>query len=200
MQPPSEHVKTRASETDQFLHLQLYFSQYGPAGKTDQSFSFLSSSSLPLWPLPPGSNAASGLLLPSSLSLLLRWLGGLQGPGSSLPASPSPPASRESLPPASQQQSCLAGSLCLCQPVVPGGTFIDAKLMFHPEFPESLRHHKHLIFLWCVLPIISYDSIGYVTVFNANVKQRFLCAFRNWTSPIITWTIYQLGYSETCPT
>lgn len=74
------------------------------------------------------------------------------------------------------------------------------KLMFHPEFPESLRHHKHLIFLWCVLPIISYDSIGYVTVFNANVKQRFLCAFRNWTSPIITWTIYQLGYSETCPT
>lgn len=104
-------------------------------GKLTNRFpSFLSSSSLPLWPLPPGSNSASGLLLPSSLSLLLRWLGGLQGPGSSLPASPSPPASGESLPPARQQQSCLAGSLCLCQPLVSGGAFIDAVKAYVPPW------------------------------------------------------------------
>lgn len=73
------------------------------------------------------------------------------------------------------------------------------KLMFHPEFPEFVRYNKNLIFLWCILPIISYDSI--VNAFNVNIRlNMFLCAFRNWTSPIITWTIYQLGYSETCPT
>lgn len=119
-------------ETDQFLHLQLYLSQKSPSGKTNQSSSFPSSSSPPLWPLPAGSTAARGLLLPSPLSLLLRWLGGLQGPGSPLPAPPSPPASGESLPPARQQQSCLAGSLCLCQPLVSGGVFTDAVKAYVP--------------------------------------------------------------------
>lgn len=74
------------------------------------------------------------------------------------------------------------------------------KLMFHPKFVTFLRYNKKLIFLWCILPQ-SYNSFGYVNILNANMKLHvFLCAFRNWTSPIITWTIYQLGYSETCPT
>lgn len=74
----------------------------------------LSSSSRPLCPLPPGDAAAGSLLLPSSLSVRLRRRGGgLRGPRSLLPASPSPPASGEPLPPAGQQQARLAGSLGL---------------------------------------------------------------------------------------
>lgn len=81
----------------------------------------LSLSSASLCPLPRGGAAAGDLLLPPSLSVLLRWPGGLRGPGSVVPASPSPPASGESLPPASQQQARLAGSLCLRQSLLSGG-------------------------------------------------------------------------------
>lgn len=81
----------------------------------------LSLSSASLRPLPHGGAAAGGLLLPPSLSLLLRRAGGLRRPGSVVPASPSTPASGESLPTASQQQARLAGSLCLRQPLLSGG-------------------------------------------------------------------------------
>lgn len=83
-------------------------------------FSFSLPSSIPLCPLSPGSAAAAGPLLPSSLPLL-RWSGGLRGPGPHVPASPAPNASREPLLPARQQQARLSGSLCLRQPLLSGG-------------------------------------------------------------------------------
>lgn len=88
----------------------------------------LSPCSVSLRPLPHAGAAAGCPLLPAPLPLLLGRPGGLRGPGSLLPASPSPPASGEPLPGYGQQQAGLAGSLGLLQLLHLGGTSADAKL------------------------------------------------------------------------